>query len=685
MFADWSLRLRVFLFFLFLGLAALVLIGAGLWLGWSRSEPRSDMAPFMLGGLAAGFAVLGLVAWIWRLFDENLARPMQILASRMRILAAGERGAPLAEEDARYLGDLAPAAKAIAERLAETQSDLTLAIRRETQSLAEEKERLETLLADVSVGVILCSADHNVVFYNSLARGQLEHCAAPRLDQPITNCLREGPLLLAHAQIAHAAAGHDEAEFYCTTTDGSTMFAASMRLVPQGNDRAGSYVLTLQDVTAQSGAALGRESLLTDMVDDMRRRAAGLETLVALQDRVEDALLAKALLDETHQFASAVETFAQRFEASRSAALTGRRIAARDLADGVSARLRGAGLDCDATFADLTLAADGFMIAALMAHLSEQLRDECDVGSVLLDISEDTEGAMVSLSWEGDVLEVGQLERWLDVPLEMGEGAFPARFILSRHGSEMWPEAREGRAVLRLPLGVADPRADHALRGAVYDFSLFEKSRLASLADMPIDALAYVVFDTETTGLLPTQGDEIVQIAAMRLLGARIVEGEVLNTFVDPGRAIPAASTKVHGITQDMVAGAPDIAEAGAELHAFAHGAVLVAHNAPFDMAFFHKHADVIGREFDNPVLDTVLLSAVLFGITEQHTLDALCERLGIEIPEALRHTAMGDTRATAESFAKMLGLLQARGLTTFGAVHAEMKKQMRLYRGRDL
>lgn len=102
---------------------------------------------------------------------------------------------------------------------------------------------------------------------------------------------------------------------------------------------------------------------------------------------------------------------------------------------------------------------------------------------------------------------------------------------------------------------------------------------------------------------------------------------------------------------------------------------MLVAHNAPFDMAFFHKHADRIGREFDNPVLDTVLLSAVLFGQQENHTLDALAERFGVIIPEAARHTAMGDTRATAEVFLRMIPMLEAKGLCTYAAVLGEMER----------
>jgi DNA polymerase III subunit epsilon len=155
----------------------------------------------------------------------------------------------------------------------------------------------------------------------------------------------------------------------------------------------------------------------------------------------------------------------------------------------------------------------------------------------------------------------------------------------------------------------------------------------------------------------------------------------VFDTLVDPGRTIPPASTEVHGITDQMVRGAPAIAEAGARFHRFAAGAVLIAHNAPFDMAFLRRHEDGIGARFDNPVLDTVLLSAVLFGQQEAHSLDALTARLGIAIPEEARHTALGDTVATADAFLKLMPMLRARGLDTFGAVLAEVRRHGRLLR----
>jgi len=217
-----------------------------------------------------------------------------------------------------------------------------------------------------------------------------------------------------------------------------------------------------------------------------------------------------------------------------------------------------------------------------------------------------------------------------------------------------------------------------AARPLVYDFDLLAGPADTAFDARPLRDLAFVIFDTETTGLLPHR-DEIVQIAALRVLRGRVVPGEALDLLVNPGRPIPPAATRVHGITDAMVAGAPDIDSAARAFHDFAREAVIVAHNAPFDMAFLRRADARLGLGWPHPVLDTVLLSAVLFGAGETHTLDALCDRLGVKIAEAERHTAMGDARATAEAFCRMLPMLEARGLADFGAVVAETRRHGRL------
>lgn len=213
-------------------------------------------------------------------------------------------------------------------------------------------------------------------------------------------------------------------------------------------------------------------------------------------------------------------------------------------------------------------------------------------------------------------------------------------------------------------------------RPLVFDFALIDRPVRGVDPAIRLEALPFVVFDTETTGLDPKR-DALVQIGAIRVLNGRLVKGEAFQTLVDPGRPIPAAASRVHGITGEMVAKAPGPAAAVAAFHAFARGETLVAHNAPFDLAILGRHAQ--GVTFDAPVLDTVLLSAALFGEAETHTLDAIAERLGVTIDAAARHTALGDAVATGQVLLHMIPMLEAAGITTLGEAQAAMRRHQRL------
>lgn len=215
-------------------------------------------------------------------------------------------------------------------------------------------------------------------------------------------------------------------------------------------------------------------------------------------------------------------------------------------------------------------------------------------------------------------------------------------------------------------------------RPMVFDFELLNPAEARDLSDTPLTQLCYVPFDTETTGL-SVEKDDIVQIGAVRVLNGRIVGGETLDLYVNPGRPIPPASTRIHHVTDADVADAPDIRAAGQALHHFTRDAVLVAHNAPFDIGLLRKSADAMGVQWDHPVVDTVLLSAIVFGTTEEHSLDALCDRLTITIPTALRHTALGDAHATAEALVRLLPLLAGMGITRFDQLVTESKRHNRL------
>jgi DNA polymerase-3 subunit epsilon len=121
----------------------------------------------------------------------------------------------------------------------------------------------------------------------------------------------------------------------------------------------------------------------------------------------------------------------------------------------------------------------------------------------------------------------------------------------------------------------------------------------------------------------------------------------------------------VHGISDAMVQAAPTIDVVLQRFEKFVGDAVMVAHNAPFDMKFLTLKQDACGVRFDNHVLDTVLLAAHIHGTVDSLTLDSLTERYGIVLPEEDRHTALGDSIATAELVLRLIDLLETAGVKT--------------------
>ncbi len=683
MLSRLGLRLRIFLFFAALASGALLVLAAGLWQGYRHLADPSALSSFVEVGTLAGFGILGLVAWVWYLFDIHVAKPVDVLAGALRARAHADLGAPLDPAVARYLGDLAPAAASAAASLTETRSALAEAVARETGRLAGENARLEALLADVPVGVLLCTGAHHLAFYNGVAADLLHASAAAGLGRSLFDYLHDGPLQLAYARLIATAETDAASDLLCTTRDAARVLAARMRLLAPQADGTVGYVLTLRDVTADLNAYAARDALLTEVFDRLGRPAANLATLIealpaaALPDALPDALDA-ALRQEAQSLGHAVTELAQRHDHSRSEGWPLALTRASDLLDGLAARLANDGRQLTHSADPLLLRCNGFEVIGLLALIARKLGAQ-DFDATLL---EDEAEAMLRLSWQGEVLSVAKLENWLTEAIDPSTPEVDGAAVLASHATAIWPEHDGTRQSLCLPLRAArreGARPKPLAPYVVYDFDLLARTPSAGLAETPIDQLTYVVFDTETTGLHPEKGDEVVQIAAVRIVNGRRLQTEVFDTLVNPHRAIPKASTDVHGITDAMVAKAPDIDEAARRFHAFAEGAVLIAHNAPFDMQFLRRVETKIGLRFDHPILDTVLLSAVMFGQHETHTLDALTHRLGITIPEEARHTAIGDAVATADALLKMLPMLQGRGLIRFEDVLVEVRRHGRL------
>lgn len=180
----------------------------------------------------------------------------------------------------------------------------------------------------------------------------------------------------------------------------------------------------------------------------------------------------------------------------------------------------------------------------------------------------------------------------------------------------------------------------------------------------PLADIVFTVVDCETTGLYVEEGDRLVAVGAVRVDGGVVKADDTFDTLIDPGVRIPELSTSFHGITDEMVVGAPPAAQAVADFAVYAADSVLVAHHAAFDLGFLRPAAAGAGVDLEPLYLDTMLLSSVLDPDPDaRHGLDAVCQRYGVEVFG--RHTALGDALATAEVLVRMIPQLAQRGVVT--------------------
>jgi signal-transduction protein with cAMP-binding, CBS, and nucleotidyltransferase domain/DNA polymerase III epsilon subunit-like protein len=192
-------------------------------------------------------------------------------------------------------------------------------------------------------------------------------------------------------------------------------------------------------------------------------------------------------------------------------------------------------------------------------------------------------------------------------------------------------------------------------------------------AATPLLAMEVVALDTETTGLEVAR-DRIVQIGAVRMRGAELDAGDCLDLLVNPGVAIPPASTRIHGLSDADVADAPATPEALAQRAGFISSAVVVGHSIHFDLAVLRHEAARHGVAWREPkALDTALLAAALASGRVDNSIEALALTYGIEITG--RHTALGDALATARIFAAMLGPLRQRGTRSLAEAEAFQRR----------
>ena len=675
-----------------LGLAFGALLAATL-------EPAERAA---LGAMLAPRAALLLLGWL--------------------VLAMG-LGALAGRAYTRYVA--APARRAEAQQVRQHEAlraDVAAKVRQAAQGIEQERSRLAALMSELTQSVVVCNLDGRILLYNQHARQQfraLSQAPAVADGGELIGIGRSVYAVFDRQLLAHALASIEQrlqrgeaqasAQFVTSSPSGQLLRVqmAPVREPGAAAARAGAalsgYVLMLENITRDFERDTEHDHLLHGLTESSR---ASLGNLQAALDMLELPDLEPPMRerfhgvvrDEVAAMSARMLAFAQRTSQGLKTRWPLEEMLGADLVQAaqrhIEARvgLRTAALDVDP---GLWLKVDSFALLQALAWLAARLHEEFGLRLLQLrlqrvDGAQGAQGAaprdaarhaQLDLIWTGHAVSTETLVGWEAQPMTQGRDASPlsVRDVVERHGGEIWFQRERARHEtffrLLLPLAQAQaaepepgagPLSDHDSRPEYYDFDLFRPSAQArELGQRRLVELAYTVFDTETTGLDPAAGDEIIQIGAVRIVNAKLLRHERFEQLVDPGRSIPAAGIAIHGITPAMVAGKAPIGQVLPAFHAVASDTVLVAHNAAFDLRFLQLKEAASGIRFDQPLLDTLLLSAVAQPMQPSHQLEAIAERFGITV--AGRHTALGDALLTAEVFLKLLPLLADQGIVTLG------------------
>lgn len=165
-----------------------------------------------------------------------------------------------------------------------------------------------------------------------------------------------------------------------------------------------------------------------------------------------------------------------------------------------------------------------------------------------------------------------------------------------------------------------------------------------------------IVLDTETTGLSAENGDRIIEIGCVELLSRKLT-GNNLHFYLNPERDSHEDALKVHGISNEFLRDKPKFADVADEILRYVEGAELIIHNAAFDLGFLDKELERLGRpplrHFVAEVTDTLGMAKQLYP-GKRNSLDALCERLGVDNSGRTLHGALLDAELLADVYINM-------------------------------
>jgi DNA polymerase III subunit epsilon len=685
-------------------------VGAALWADMDPQEREATLAILENRYALAVFVILAcwvIIGFIVQaLYRAYVLAPLR-LREQALVMVNANPGLRLQATGAPEIKALVEAVNALAEQRESLQRDVEERVREAKATVEAEKNRLAALMSELSQSVVVCNLDGRILLYNNRAQLQFQMLgegiqstsgrALIGLGRSIFAILDRN--LITHAldniqQRLRRGGGQPVANFV-TTSQTDQLIRVQMAPVlgrqrteggEQGNERfLDGYVLILDNITRSFEVESQRDQMLQSLTEGSRASLANIRAAVEnlldypdMETEQRDRFV-DIIRDEAGIMGQRLDRTVTEFADALKARWPLENMLGVDLVQAAQRRVEqrvGIPTKTEEIAEGLWVRVDSFSLLQGLAYLVFRLRDEYKIPEVCFRLGAEGRLAQFDLIWSGALIGSQTLPTWEIEPMNAGGEASPLslREVIERHGGEIWFEREKAshRSFFRLLIPVAAPQEalePSALLGResrpeYYDFDLFRRTEESrALDERLLTELTFTVFDTETTGLEPSAGDEIIQIGATRIVNGRLRRNETFEQLVDPRRPLLRESVQIHGITEDLLRGQPTIDKVLPFFHGFCEETVLVGHNVAFDMRFLQMKEEATGIQFRHPVLDTLLLSAVIHPNQESHQLEAIAERLGVHVIG--RHTALGDAIVTGEVFLKMIPLLAEQGIHT--------------------
>ncbi len=693
-----------------LALVSLVLVVAGsiTWFTLQLTSAEFDFVTRLLRahiGPILVVALILLVIGVWSLESvfRNYIRPVPKITEKVTLINTSNTSYRLPAEGGADIRRLCERINEAAQRYETLAQHVEQRVQQARADSEQEKNTLAAIVAELTEGVLICNPDGRILLYNNRAKllltGNRAHSGPRRpappggseryigLGRSVFGIIDENLLRHVLDQIIAKLRNNDPEVATYFVTPGADNRLLRVEAVPVLDPQRHftGLILILYDITRQLETDSDLNLALQAVTRGFRASLAGIrsaiETIIDYPDmNVQQLEKLKTIIHrESLSMGELLESnlsFDGQIGISQWPLTT---MSAHDLMDQFQVRARdkfNVVVQMPGTDPTLWIRVDSYSLLLVLLFAVNKLKDLTGIQQLTCRLTDLDWYIGLDLMWPGNPIKIETLREWEQTPMvfEREGWSLTLREILDHLGSDFGSYASKRQpdtSYLRFFLPVAEDIEPQESRSSAilpesrpefYDFDLFGRTeQTAELNDQLLTDLAYSVFDMETTGLKPAEGDEILSIGAIRIVNCRLLREERFEQLVDPLRSIPWDSVQIHGIHPEMVTGKPTIDKVLPRFHQFAEDTVLVAHNAAFDMRFLQMKEKQSAIRFINPVLDTLLLSAVVHPAHDDHSLEAIAQRLGV--PVLGRHTATGDALVTGELFLKLLPLLAEKGI----------------------